>query len=169
MAKAGKNYYLVGMRFENWTINKRSGFTELGFKKRRLPTISQMKPGDRIIIYLASQISCLAGVCKVTKEVYESKGLKWDDFFNYRIGVRSVKLLEEKDFVDFRQIITKLNFIKNKSSWRAYVRLSLRKLSLHDFNILNTALGSNKNRLQDKLILGRLKSLKRIASTTTTY
>ena len=124
-------YYLSCLRKENFDIIERHSFSIIGFHENS-HIADELEPGDRIIIYVGSRISCFAAVVKAKSKVYWDNKLIWDDIFSKRVKISEYITLNRNDLVDVRDILQELSFIKNKKRFGMNFMSGLRRLPLED-------------------------------------
>jgi len=129
-------YWLYVLRKENYEKTKEDKFSLIGFPERYLKTAKEMSKGDKVVLYLASGISKIAGIIEIKSHYYESNEWIWDDTFPVRLKARPYIILSKDKFLDMRILKDKLNFIKNKQAWRNYFMQTIKKLDEKDYKII---------------------------------
>lgn len=129
------NIWLVVERLENWETDRVSGFSFLGFEDRYRKTLTTIKAGDRLVIYVASRISSFSDIREVADGVVLSaKRLPWSKYdtpYPHIIRTHSVLALPRDAWVPIHGLLPKLSFLQ-KGDWRLALRSSLRRLSDED-------------------------------------
>lgn len=71
----------------------------------------------------------------------EDKIFAGEEIFPYRIKLKAVFV--PKDLVDFRPLVPKLTFIKNKKAWSWHIRIAMREIPESDYITIRQALESS--------------------------
>ncbi|MFC1903755.1 EVE domain-containing protein [Chloroflexota bacterium] len=135
------NYFMVVQTHYNWSLTKERNFTFIGFKDGQSRNIIRsIEIGDLLIYYVSSGISSLGAIVEVTSPLYKDSDLYWDDFYNLRFKTKPIVILQEEQFVPFRPLVERLNFVKNKRRWANYVYHCIRILNESDFKLMQSAI-----------------------------
>jgi len=126
-----------------------------GVPKRYINTISRVKRGDILLVYVRQKIvgkevfsSAITGAFEVTSEMYEDTSRIFsalpnlgDETFPLRIKLKPIKIFDPP--VEFKPLIPKLKFITNKKMWSGHIRgQAMREIPEEDYHlILKTASG----------------------------
>ena len=117
-----------------------------GVPRRYINTISRVKPGDTVLIYVGQKVidrevlpPAITGAFEVTSEVYEDASRIFtapaklgNELFPLRIKLRPVKIFEPP--VEFKPLIPKLKFITNKKMWSGHIRgQAMREIPEEDY------------------------------------
>lgn len=97
--------------------------------------LQQVSVGDKLAFYVTVESEVIA-LGEVTRPYYESLRRIFADErspFPHRIDFRAELLAEP---IAFRTKIVKLDFIKNKKAWPAYIRRGFAEMSEKDWNTL---------------------------------
>ncbi|MEI6840961.1 MAG: EVE domain-containing protein [Methanomicrobiales archaeon] len=120
-----------------------------GVSNKYLLKISQVKPGDSLLLYTGQQMvekelipPKITAVFEITSNFYEDQSkiftspLKLgDEIFPYRIHLKLIKIF--KPPVDFKSLIPKLNFITNKKMWTGHIRgKAMRSIPEDDYQFI---------------------------------
>lgn len=121
-------YFIISIPERNWLVVKRENVYGVPETARR--TIRELvRPGDYLIFYISKKASeklggKIVGVYRVVSDWFESRELLWPDeveqgklIYKWRVRIEPVKL----GTADFRELVPKLDFIKNKQRWSAYL------------------------------------------------
>jgi len=81
----------------------------------------------------------IVGVFEIISEPYKGssrifKSRVKETVYPYRVKLKPIKIFREP--IEFKQLISKLRFIKNKERWTGYVRTPMRMISDEDFQIM---------------------------------
>jgi len=131
---------------ENWKVIRERNVWGVGEEFRK--TIKRVKPGDKFVFYVVQtkkgdQIipSRIVGVFEAVSEpyrdsskIFKSKSKGGETIYPYRVKLKSIKIFDEP--VEFKQLISKLSFIRNKDKWTGYVRLPMRKIPEEDYQLI---------------------------------
>lgn len=134
------NYWLVIRSPENFYFDSHEiNFKVIGFSDWYRNTVSNvMCSGDRIIYYI-KEMMVFGAICTIVGDVFESDTLLWsnsDKKWPLRRHSKPDIVLSEKNFVDARQLIHKLSFVKNKLLWGSHFQRSIQRLTFEDFNLI---------------------------------
>ena len=137
------NYYMITtteIDFE-WDIENK--FSCIGLPSRYKKTLISLEIGDKIVFYVSKQ-SKFMGIVEVEGDYFYSEEQIWDDPYDLWPCRRKTKPIIYKDsFEDgvyIKDIWDNLDLIKNKSKWGCQVQGSFRKLSDHDYLIIEKSL-----------------------------
>jgi len=132
-------YWLCVTNEENWEVIKRNNIW--GVPKARRKTLQKVEKGDKLVIYVRGvkngteqKPPRIVAAYEVSSEPFEDAGSMFLREYPYRVKIRPIKIFEKP--VEFRSLVPKLAFIKNKQNWNAYVRSSMRKIPEEDFETI---------------------------------
>lgn len=75
-----------------------------------------------------------------TERIFKSGGLSGREIFPHRVRLKPILIPEE--CIDFEPLIPKLEFIKNKDRWTAYLRRAMVPISERDFELIRKKLSA---------------------------
>jgi len=130
------NYWIYVLRKENFEITSENNFSLIGFPERKTKAAKQMNVGDKIVLYIASNVSKIAGILEIKSDYYESRTWIWDDTFPIRLKTKPYIILKKDNFLDMRQLKDKLSFITNKQAWKVYFMQTLKKIDEKDYKLI---------------------------------
>ncbi len=138
------NYYVAVTNDENWPVVRDKRVW--GLPEGRENLIRRLKEGDYLFIYLMSSRRGdtllpprLAGLFQVASEPYrDTKRVFKGRIYPNRVKLKEVLVPEEP--VEFKPLVPKLEFIRNKQFWAAHLRSGLAKITERDFELLKRAL-----------------------------
>ncbi len=138
------NYYVAVTNDDNWLVVKSKQVW--GLPEGRENLIRRLKKGDYLFIYLMSSrrgdkllSSRLAGLFQVASDPYrDSKRIFKGRLYPNRVKLKPV--LIPKKPVEFKPLVPKLAFIKNKKFWSAHLRSGLAEIPDQDFRLLKETL-----------------------------
>lgn len=140
-------YWLCILNETNWNVVKSKGIW--GVSERHKNTIEKVEIGDKLVFYLVQEKtdkgvlpSRIAGigeaVSKVFKDssrIFSSKGFSSSETFPYRIRVKLELVLEKP--LEFKPLIPKLTFIKNKEKWTGHIMgKAMRRIPKEDYETI---------------------------------
>jgi hypothetical protein len=121
-------------------------FGVIGFSYRYRRTVSnRMDIGDRIVYYI-KDIMAFGATATVIGDYFESDIQLWTNsnkLFPSRRYTEPNIVLEEKNFVNVKELISKLTFVKKRSIWGSYFQSSIHLLSFEDFHLIETEIKKN--------------------------
>jgi len=139
-------YWLCITNRDNWKVIKEKN--AWGVPKRHKNTISKVKPGDRLVIYVKQERKDkqilepkLVGIYEVVSEPYtdSTKIFKSppnsSEGYPLRIKIKPIKLGE----LEFKPLIPKLKFITNKKRWSGHLMgKAMREILEEDYKLIES-------------------------------
>jgi predicted RNA-binding protein len=131
-------YWLCVTNQENWEVIKERNIW--GVEERHRNTISKVKPGDRLLIYVMgtkkeneSLSPRIVAVYEAVSEVFiDSSRIFKGKVYPLRIRLRPIAVFSKP--LDFRELVPRLSFIKNKRFWAGHIRgKAMREIPKGDF------------------------------------
>lgn len=137
------NYYMVITTEIDYEWDIDNEFSCVGFPTRNKKSVSAMMPGDKIVFYVTHESKFMAAV-EVTDGYFYSEEQIWDDpyeIFPERVKTKPLGYIEEfDDGIYIKDIWDNLEFIKNKVKWGSQVQGSMRKISEHDYKVIEKSI-----------------------------
>ena len=117
--------------------------------------IHKAKPGDTLLVYVGQQVidkettlpPAITGCFAITSEFYEDtkqvftappKVGNGDEVFPLRIKLKTIEIFDPP--VEFKPLIPKLAFIKNKTQWSGHIRgQAMRTIPEEDYEFIMKA------------------------------
>ncbi len=144
----GMTYWLCITTRDNWKIIREKNIW--GVPKRHQNTIKKVSPGDKLVFYVKQEVRNkevlepkIVGVFEVVSSYYvdSSKIFKSppnkNETYPLRIKIKPIKFGE----INFKEIIPKLSFIKNKKKWTGHLMgKAMRELPEEDFRLIDSLL-----------------------------
>ncbi|MDI3475154.1 MAG: hypothetical protein PWQ79_70 [Thermococcaceae archaeon] len=141
-------YYLCINNRANWKVIKEKNVW--GVPRRHRNTISKVKPGDELVIYLKQERENkevlepkIVGIFEVVSEPYEDSTRIFksqphlNEAYPLRVRIKPVKLGE----VDFKPLIPKLKLITNKKKWSGHLMgKAMREIPEEDYKLIESLL-----------------------------
>jgi len=117
---------------ENWRIVKKTNIIGSKYKTK----IDKIEKGDKIIVYIKTPHCKIKGFFEVLSKYQEDGRLFKGGIFGNRLKLKPTQILKKP--IEFRSLINKLNFIKNKKRWylHLYGVRGVLKLSKKDFEFI---------------------------------
>lgn len=140
-------YWLCITTEANWKVIKEKNVW--GVPERHKNTIAKVKPGDKLVIYLKQEKvndevkpSRIVGIYEVVSEhfkdstrIFSSKGMRTNETFPWRVKIKPIKIFDKP--VEFKPLIPKLKFIRNKRNWASHLTgRSMRNILKEDFELI---------------------------------
>jgi predicted RNA-binding protein len=131
-------YWLCVTNQENWEVIKERNIW--GVEERHRNTISKVKPGDKLLIYVMgtkkddeSLLPRIVAVYEAVSEVFiDSSRIFKGKVYPLRIRLRPIAVFSKP--LDFRELVPRLSFIKNKRFWVGHIRgKAMREIPKGDF------------------------------------
>jgi predicted RNA-binding protein len=128
-------YWICAINDTNWQIVK--NLKIWGVQQTHINKIKKVNPGDFFIFYVVK--NGLGGIFKVTSSFFkEEKSIFKGGLYPYRIKLEPVKILDKP--ANFKKLVSKLIFIKNKKYWTSYFRHTMVTINEVDFNTIKSSL-----------------------------
>lgn len=132
----GERHYIVSVRKENFDELKKSNFSLIGFPDR-CKIADSLKMGDKLIVYVGSRVSVVAGIIEVASEMKYETTLLWDDIFPKRFKTKPLILLEEKKYLPMAKIKNGLSFIDPSIiKYGVYFMSGIKIINDEDYNYI---------------------------------
>ncbi|MBN1167592.1 MAG: EVE domain-containing protein [Methanospirillaceae archaeon] len=129
----------------NWEIIKQKNIW--GIPKRNVSIHSRVHPGDRLLIFISQQKesetllpSAITGSYEITKCYVDEKPLfipppqMGNERFPYRFSLKPLKIF--KIPLEFKPLISDLQFITNKTMWSGHLRVAMREIPPKDYDLI---------------------------------
>jgi len=139
-------YWLCITTEENWNVVKKKNIW--GVAERHRNTIARVKPGDKCLIYVMSTkknseiipprivaaYEVASEVFKDSTRIFKSPPNK-SEIYPLRIRLKPIKVFLTP--IDFKSLIPKLKFIKNKQKWVGHIQgKAMREIPEEDYNLI---------------------------------
>lgn len=132
---------------ENWKAAKSKRVWGLAEKDRK--KLERVKVDDSLVFYIKQRIENdetigpqIKGIFKVASEAFFSEERIFtsspDEIFPWRIRIEPVAI--PKKSLDFKKLVPKLQFIKNKKKWFLYLQVAMRTIPKEDFDLTKSAI-----------------------------
>jgi len=142
------SYWLCITTRENWEIIKENRIW--GVPRRHENTIKKVKPGDKLVFYVKQETRNkevldpkIVGIFEAVSTYYidSSRIFKSppgkNETYPLRIKIKLIKFGE----INFKELIPKLSFIKNKKKWTGHLMgKAMREIPEEDFKLINSLL-----------------------------
>jgi len=140
-------YWLCITTEDNWKVIREENVW--GVPERHKNTISKVKPGDRLLIYLKQErdkdiikeprivavYEAASEVFKDSKRIFKTPPGMGNETFPLRIKLKPVKIFKKP--VEFKPLIPKLKFIKNKRMWTGHLMgKAMREIPEDDYRLI---------------------------------
>jgi len=131
-------YWLCITNERNWKVIRERKVWGTGSKE----TLSRVNMGDKLIFYLKREElgkvrkePRIVGIFEVCSEIFEDSSPIFDKAYRYRVKLKPIKILKKP--LEFKPLVPRLKFIKNKKNWGGELRgKSMRKLPEEDFRLI---------------------------------
>lgn len=139
------NNYIVSLRYENYEFFRENKFRVIGFPEK-CKLADFLLPGDKLVLYIASRRSKIAGILEVTKKLKWCNDLIFDDFFPKRFETKTICMVEEDKMLPMEEVKKHLSFVdpKNKK-WGVYFMKALVRLTKADYDYIYGAFKRSKS------------------------
>jgi predicted RNA-binding protein len=139
-------YWLCVTNQENWEVIREKNIW--GVEERHRNTISKVRPGDKLLVYVMttkkeneSLPPRIVAAHEVVSEVFtDPSRIFKGKLYPLRIRLRPIAVFPKP--LDFRELVPKLGFIKNKRMWVGHIRgKAMREIPKGDFETVLEAAG----------------------------
>lgn len=135
-------YWLCVTDEMNWKAVRASGLW--GVSERNRALLQRTRINDILVFYVKPRK--ISGTFKIVSEPFASREKVFcprrysgeETFFPNRVKVETLCL--PKVTVDFEELVPRLNFVKNKAEWRAFVRRAMQSISEHDYEVIMSSI-----------------------------
>ena len=140
-------YWLCIKTEENWNVIKKKNIW--GVQEKHRNTIGKVNAGDKCLIYVMStkkddelippRIMAAYEVISTVKvdksKIFKPPERNKNEVFPLRIKLKPVKIFEKP--VEFKQLIPKLKFIKNRQKWTGHIQgKAMREIPKEDYQMI---------------------------------
>jgi predicted RNA-binding protein len=131
-------YWLCVTNQENWEVIREKNIW--GVEERHRNSILKVKPGDKLLIYVMGTKKenetlpprIVAAYEAISEMFTDSSRIFKGKLYPLRIRLRPIVIFSR--LLDFRELVPRLSFIKNKRVWAGYIRgKAMREISKGDF------------------------------------
>ncbi|MEG9194153.1 MAG: EVE domain-containing protein [Candidatus Methanoglobus sp.] len=139
-------YWLCVTNQENWEVIKEKNIW--GVEERHRNAISKVKPEDRLLIYVMGTKKenetlppRIVAAYEAVSEVFTDPSRRFKrKLYPLRVRLRPIAVFSKP--LDFRELVPKLGFIKNKRMWVGHIRgKAMREIPKGDFETVLEAAG----------------------------
>jgi predicted RNA-binding protein len=139
-------YWFASSNRDNWEIIKKKNIWGIPIRNKAI--IERVKPGDNILIYVSQKKendeilpSAITGAFEIiskghkdTIPIFITPEKMGNEVFPYRVRLKPIKIFKEP--LEFKQLIPKLKFIKNKTMWTGHIRVAMREIPEEDYKFI---------------------------------
>jgi len=131
-------YWLCVTNQENWEVIREKNIW--GVEERHRNAISKVRPGDRLLIYVMGSKKDnellpprIVAAYEAVSEVFTDPSRRFKEkLYPLRIRLRPIAVFSKP--LDFRELVPKLGFIRNKRMWVGHIRgKAMREIPGGDF------------------------------------
>jgi predicted RNA-binding protein len=142
-------YWLCITNEDNWKVIREKNIW--GVPERHKNTISKVKPGDKLLIYLRQEKigeeikpSRIVAVYEATSEpfrdstrIFKSPKSMGNETFPLRVKLKPIKIFPQP--VEFKPLIPKLRFVTNKKKWSGHLMgKAMRQIPEEDYRLITS-------------------------------
>jgi predicted RNA-binding protein len=154
------NYWIYVTTSDNWTVTKKRNL--LGVPERNKNAIVRVEKGDRCLVYVKQERvsgkvsgATIVGAYEIASEVFHEptkvfstpQGTSEKETFSLRMKMKPLSIFEKP--IEFKPLVEKLEFIKNKNNYGPYLRgRALIQIGESDYKLIESAHDSLKNGLR---------------------
>ena len=131
------NYWLCITNSENWHIIKEKKIWGVPYRSRGL--IQKVKLGDMLVFYVSPKR--ITGVFRAVSKPFEDRSKIFsckefgrEEIFPFRVRLEPVIIAKEP--LDFKELVPKLRFIKNKKRWSGHLRRAMVNIPKRDYKLI---------------------------------
>ncbi len=139
--------WIASTNRDNWEIIKKNNIW--GVPKRNKNSIERSEPKDKILIFVRQENaddtilpSAITAAFEIASKPFEDQSevfkkpptMHGEENFPYRIKLKPVKIFKEE--LDFKTLISNLEFITNKKQWTGHLRTAMRTIPEGDYEYI---------------------------------
>ena len=139
--------WIASTNRDNWEIIKKNNIW--GVPKRNKNSIERSEPKDKILIFVRQENagdtilpSAITAAFDIASKPFEEKTeifkkpptMSGEEVFPYCVKLKPVKIFKEE--LDFKSIISNLEFITNKKQWTGHLRTAMRTIPEEDYEYI---------------------------------
>ena len=143
-------YWLISTSPENFEIDRQNNFTVQGFTNRFRRLVSQVKPGDKFVLYI-NRLQKIGAICEATSSFYyDDKKRIWvedNEMWPCRFKTRPLLVLGDEELLAIKKLVPSLSFITPKqrvTTWGLAFHQSLRTIPEEDFELIESEMRKTK-------------------------
>ncbi len=111
-----RNYWMLTITPENLRVTRDLGFTVQGFTTVSRKKVERMEVGDRLLFYI-TVVQRFPASATVSSTFFQDQLPLWksnhrEDLFSHRVHIKPEVVLEERDYMDAREIGPRLEYVK---------------------------------------------------------
>jgi predicted RNA-binding protein len=136
--------WLICTSEDNFQVDRQNNFSVEGFRARNRKLVSEVKPGDKFVVYI-NQLQRFGATLQATSKPYVDEQTKiWveqDELWPCRFPTKPIVVLEEDQLLDAKKLVTQLTFITDEQkrvNWGLAFHQSLRKIPSDDFELIES-------------------------------
>ena len=136
--------WLICTSQDNFQVDRQNNFSVEGFRARNRRLVSEVKPGDKFVIYI-NQLQRFGATLQATGKPYtDGKTRIWieqEEIWPCRFPTKPIVVLEDDQLLDAKKLVTQLSFITDEQkrvNWGLAFHQSLRKIPLDDFELIES-------------------------------
>jgi predicted RNA-binding protein len=136
--------WLICTSQDNFQVDLQNNFSVEGFRARSRRLVSEVKPGDKFVIYI-NQLQRFGATLQATGKPYtDEKTRIWieqEEIWPCRFPTKPIVVLEDDQLLDAKKLVTQLSFITDEQkrvNWGLAFHQSLRKIPLDDFELIES-------------------------------
>ncbi len=136
--------WLICTSQDNFQVDRQNGFSIEGFRTRSRRLVSEVKPGDKFVVYI-NQLQRFGATLQATGKPYTDKKTRiWieqDEMWPCRFPTKHIVVLEDDQLLDAKKLVTQLSFITDEQkrvNWGLAFHQSLRKIPPDDFELIES-------------------------------
>lgn len=129
---------------ENFKVDRERGFLCTGFSHRFRNLVNQVRPGDKVAVYVIRSNRFGATLEVIREPYYDESTRIWveeDEIWPCRFDTRPLLVLEEAQMLDVSKVLSGLTFVTDKQraiNWGLAFRYSLRRIPEEDYDLIES-------------------------------
>jgi len=112
--------WLICTSQDNFQVDRQNGFSVEGFRTRNRRLVSEVKPGDKFVVYI-NQLQRFGATLQATGKPYtDEKTRIWiekDEMWPCRFPTKHIVVLEDDQLLDAKKLVTQLSFMAASHNW----------------------------------------------------
>ncbi|TDA42155.1 MAG: EVE domain-containing protein [Thermoproteota archaeon] len=143
-------YWIFVTDHMNWDVVLKEGIYGLPEKREKL--MKRVKKGDEAFIYMVQEKveyrilpSRIAGLFEIVSDPFKSdKRIFRGDLYPNRVMLKPILVPERP--LDFKPLVPRLSFIRNKERWSAYLRRGIVEIPEKDYMLIRREMESTSGK-----------------------
>lgn len=135
--------WLIIERIENWEVDAANKFAFFGLSERYRKIAAELAAGDLVFCYVSSGRSAFSDIRMVQETgLKRLKVQSYDSAFSFYFSTKPILVLPRHRWVSIKEVAPELDLTRGRKDYRPLFQTSIRRLTAHDIEYLQTRLKS---------------------------